>query len=278
MPVQPAGQRRFRCVEPLLRHGALPDAHGPTGATPLEMATSGGADPDAIRALLAHGANPNAHNKYGATPLMGTALTGSTENATALLDSGADPNARNRTGGTALMSAAEFGSPELLRLLIAHGADPNVRTRGLPELRQVAGRTALMEAAALERSANVVTLLAHGADPTLRDGDGHSAADVSEDPALAAMLRRAEAVWRARHPSGSRRANGQYPSHESGVRLARGTPAYGRVKVSGTASVVTALSAQQKSSGALPVSADRDPPWARPEQGPVTSTVALSVV
>lgn len=206
--VHATARGRFGCVEPLLRHGARPEAPGPTGTTPLEMAASGGADPGAIRALLAHGANPNAHNKYGATPLMGAALTGSTENATALLDSGADPNARNRTGGTALMSAAEFGSPELLRLLIAHGADPNVRTRGLPELRQVAGRTALMEAAALERSANVVTLLAHGADPTLRDGDGHSAADVSEDPALAAMLRRAEAVWRARHPSGSRRANG----------------------------------------------------------------------
>lgn len=199
---------RFRCVEPLLRHGALPDAHGPSGTTPLGMVACGGADPGAIRALLAHGANPNAHNIYGATPLLAAALTGSIENVRTLLKYGADPNARDRTGGTALMNAAAFGSPELLRLLIAHGADPNARTREAPELRQVAGSTALMQAASLERTANVVTLLAHGADPTPRDADGHSAADLTEDPALAAMLRKAETGWRARHPSGSKRGGG----------------------------------------------------------------------
>jgi hypothetical protein len=139
---------------------------------------------------------------------MGAALTGSTENVRTLLEYGADTNARHRAGGTALMSAAEFGSPELLRLLIARGADPNVRTRAVPGLRQVAGRTALMEAASLGNSANVAELLAHGADPTLRDADGHSAADRAEEPALAAMLRKAETGWRARHPSGSKREGG----------------------------------------------------------------------
>ncbi|CAE7793520.1 Bard1, partial [Symbiodinium sp. CCMP2592] len=82
----------------------------------------------------------------------------------------------------ALISAVRSGDEESVRVLLQTGHDPNIV--------DALGETPLFEAASAANLRIVAALLLHGADSLHRSEHGAVAADVAEDPATRALLRR----------------------------------------------------------------------------------------
>jgi ankyrin repeat protein len=133
-PLHLAAQGGHRqAMEPLLAHGADPDARDAAGWTPLYLAARHGAPSasrsayEAIELLLAHGAPLD---------LCAAAVLGRLERARELLD--ADPqqvNAPDAGGYTPLRLAIWNGQLPMAKLLLSRGAELEiVNERGKPPL------------------------------------------------------------------------------------------------------------------------------------------------
>ena len=123
-------------VDDLLGRGAPIDArHGPSGATPLILAASGG-HVGVVKLLLLSDANPADGDNAGATAAHVAALRGHVDCLAMLLDGpegppGGDPgnaiedlvSAGTRKGETPLMAAAKGGHVEAVRCLLDRRAD-----------------------------------------------------------------------------------------------------------------------------------------------------------
>jgi ankyrin repeat protein len=102
----------FASAKWLVHRGvAVRDAHLLASAEPWEP------DTELLRLLIEHGADPDAHGASGATPLMLAAGADRPELVALLLSLGADPNATDGYGARALHWASRAGSIELARRL-----------------------------------------------------------------------------------------------------------------------------------------------------------------
>lgn len=79
-----------------------------------------------VQPLLDHGADPNARDSSGATALMRAAQLRRADLVKLLLERRADVNARDEMGWTALHYAVARAAKEIVTLLLAHGADVNL--------------------------------------------------------------------------------------------------------------------------------------------------------
>lgn len=160
------GERRFfrsasgQLVRACLEAGAVPDAPGDRGRTPLHWTTIS-VDSAAVRALLEAGADVDARDNVGRTPLHVAARIRNPdvllpEVVALLVEGGADVNAADNRGGTPLGEAVRSQNPAVVAILLEAGAD----TRAASPL----GYTAL-HAAAGTRSVVIVNMLLNaGAD------------------------------------------------------------------------------------------------------------------
>ena len=198
-----------------------------SGMTPLHQAARHGW-PDVTRRLLALGADPNARNRWRLVPLHYAARFGHPAVARILLDRGADPGAVAAGGQTPLDWAIVFDRPAVVEVLLERGAPVGAfaaaglgdvgrlqeyldRDPGWLVARNEWGGTLLHVAALAGRREAVALLLARGADPAARDARGRTPRDHAREPAIRALLERAEA---ARGGGGVGPAPGSRPGGE----------------------------------------------------------------
>jgi len=114
----------LRQMKALLDAGAIANAEGSEGVTPL-MAAAGIGSLDAMKLLIDRRADVNAKNAAGATALMWSVTDA--KKVRLLLDHGADVDVAARSGRTALIIAS-FTNPsaEVVRMLLAKGASAAV--------------------------------------------------------------------------------------------------------------------------------------------------------
>eukprot|EP00914_Ancora_sagittata_P012716 GHVO01024482.1.p1 GENE.GHVO01024482.1~~GHVO01024482.1.p1 ORF type:complete len:522 (+),score=49.83 GHVO01024482.1:117-1682(+) len=150
------------CTALLLKHGARPDIHDPSGFTPVVIAArkghadivkqliSAGCNVNKptfrVRACALHWASTNGHYKaaqelllaganmetrtvHQRTPLMLAARSDHPAIVELLLESGVDLNAVDTAGASALHLATEEGSVDCVALLVQAGADVNGQMR-----------------------------------------------------------------------------------------------------------------------------------------------------
>jgi ankyrin repeat protein len=172
-----AYQGQTELIEPMLKVGAVRDAVGPHGFTPLMLAANFN-HPATVTALLRAGADPNqrATNKTdpfweGQTALMYAMRAEQAEVRHVLLDAGADPTRSMANGFTAFLLAAQQAGLNAFREFLERGVPVNKPgDRGLFE-----GITPFMSAAVGSDVKNMEALITLGADPRLRDKKGHDA-------------------------------------------------------------------------------------------------------
>ncbi len=157
----------------LLARGLVPDG--------FDAAALG--DVDRLRDLIE--ADPNlvsAHSPDGFAALHLAAWFGHDKVVELLLNKGADPEAvtANGLGIAPLNSAAAGGHTVIAHLLLDRGADVDVAQQG--------GITSLHAAAVRDDVSMVALLLGRGADPALVTDDGRTAADLTTDPSIRALL------------------------------------------------------------------------------------------
>ncbi|MFN3651097.1 MAG: ankyrin repeat domain-containing protein [Armatimonadota bacterium] len=213
------------CVELLLEAGALPDATGARGWTPLMSAALNGREAVTAR-LLRAGADPNRQNQPepgapegstefepsapgdpgGWTPLLLACWSGDGFSTFRLLAAGAEPNHRSGHGYTALGLAAERRHFHLVRYLLEFGADPHLPSRGQSPFEALLGAgppilalylltatrtpasTALPIAVRCGRPELVEELLRRGADPNAEGGSALVEAVYRGDAGLVRLL------------------------------------------------------------------------------------------
>jgi ankyrin repeat protein len=140
-------------------------------------------DVDRLRDLLdADGDLVRAYSPDGFTSLHLAAFFGHPKVAELLLSRGADPRAvaTNGTGLEPLNSAAAGGQEVIAHLLLDRGADVDATTQG--------GFRPLHAAANRGDASMVALLLGRGADPASATDDGRTPADLTDDPAVRALL------------------------------------------------------------------------------------------
>jgi len=140
-------------------------------------------DADRIRrVLLERPELVRAHADDGSTALHLAAWLGHTKVAEVLLAQGADPctATANSLAVRPLGTAAAAGNRVIAHLLLDRGAEIDAPQAG--------GITPLHAAAAHGNAEMVALLLARGADPALATDDGRSAADLTTDPGVVALL------------------------------------------------------------------------------------------
>ncbi len=140
-------------------------------------------DPERVRDLLdEHPELARAHAPDGSTALHLAAWQGHTKVVEVLLARGADPSAPTSNGLAVrpLGTAAGSGHAVIAHLLLDRGADVDATQAG--------GITPLHAAAANDDRQLVSLLLDRGADPALTTDDGRTAADLTTDPDVAALL------------------------------------------------------------------------------------------
>jgi ankyrin repeat protein len=138
---------------------------------------------DRLRELLdADADGARAFSPDGFTALHLAAFFGHAKAAELLLARGADPRAlaTNGTGLEPLNSAAAGGHEAIAHLLLDRGADVDAATQG--------GFRPLHAAANRGDAAMVALLLGRGADPASATDDGRTAADLTTDPDVRALL------------------------------------------------------------------------------------------
>lgn len=133
-----------RC-EQLLRDGAVADAPGEYGWTPLMRAAWEG-HTEAVRVLLQHGAKVSAQDAEGFTPLAAAVSRGRTEAARLLIEAGADVREKNRQGTTLLLRAGAYEDLGLVQMLVEQGADVNAASEHVGSVLHTAGRSGNKEA------------------------------------------------------------------------------------------------------------------------------------
>lgn len=140
-------------------------------------------DADRIREVLQERPElVGAHADDGSTALHLAAWLGHIKVAEVLLARGADPctATANSLAVCPLGTAAAAGHPVIAHLLLDRGADIDTPQAG--------GITPLHAAAAHDDAEMVALLLGRGADPALATDDGRSAADLTTDPGVVALL------------------------------------------------------------------------------------------
>lgn len=133
-----------RC-EQLLRDGAVADAPGEYGWTPLMRAAWEG-HTEAVRVLLQHGAKVSAQDAEDFTPLAAAVSRGRTEAARLLIEAGADVREKNRQGTTLLLRAGAYEDLGLVQMLVEQGADVNAASEHVGSVLHAAGRSRNKEA------------------------------------------------------------------------------------------------------------------------------------
>ncbi len=157
-------------VRSAIAGGAVVNAKGTGGLTPLMEAAMHCQDAGVIAALLEAGADVAARSGNGETALIYAALSNpQSEVLATLLKAGAEVEARNATGMTALISAAGYNpEPAIIAVLLDAGADLEARAGN--------GATPLLAASWRNPDLEVLmALLAAGADTSAKDSGSHTA-------------------------------------------------------------------------------------------------------
>lgn len=174
-------------VRALLKAGADPDLYYEYPSTdeviytyPVLMAARLN-DDLTLGILLAAGADPNRYDGAGFTPMSWAARHGNLFMANDLLLAGAGANAQEHFNHTSpLHMAAREGHTDILRLLIKAGADI--------DFKNALGDTPLHSAARYGHAEAVKRLVEAGANPAATDGDGRTALEFTEKPAIRRYL------------------------------------------------------------------------------------------
>jgi ankyrin repeat protein len=173
----------------LINAGADVNAQAGSGqglVRPLHLATQFNR-PAVVALLLQHGADVDATTSRGETALLLAAKSGYVDIAEQLLQSGADPLAAEASyGDTAIYIAAMNGFLDVVKLMVSSGVDVNLQNSRT-------GETALWVAAMDNRADVVAFLLSAGADPNIANGKGQTPLQMSSDPAVQDVLRKAGA-------------------------------------------------------------------------------------
>ena len=158
-------------VSAAIKAGAVVNAKGVFGQTPLMAAAGDNKNSDVIAALVKAGADVNAKNPIGDTPLMRAAqFNANPDVIAALLKAHADVHARRNDGWTPLMHAANHNStPAVIATLIKAGADIHAKNEK--------GQTALDIAREAKNSQAEAELIKEGAAPATQPG---AAADATK--------------------------------------------------------------------------------------------------
>jgi len=156
--------------------------HEPAAHFPLHVAAFAGD----LGLLAADRAALGAADDLQNSAIIWAAEAGQLESVRTLAGLGVNLDAKGMSGNTALHRAVKRSHPAVVQLLLELGAKPNVWND-----RQ---QTPLHQAAFNQHAACVHALLAAGADPAVIDGRGKSPAEDTADEAIAAELRKAEAV------------------------------------------------------------------------------------
>jgi ankyrin repeat protein len=165
------------------RHADIVDLLGQAGARLDVFDAAALGDVDCLRELIDEDPErARAFSGDGFTPLHLAAFFRHSKSTELLLGRGADPHveATNGTGLHPLNSAVAGGNPTIVHLLLDRGADIDAPQQG--------GYTPLHGAAAAGDADLVALLLGRGADPALTTDDGRTAADLTQDPAVLALL------------------------------------------------------------------------------------------
>jgi ankyrin repeat protein len=140
-----------------------------------------------VALLLTHGAAVDATTSRGETALLLAAKSGYVDSAEQLLQSGANPLAGEASfGDSAIYIAAMNGFLDVVKLMVSSGVDVNLQN---PRT----GETALWVAAMDSQTDVVAFLLSAGADPNLANGKGQTPLQMTSDPAVQDLLRKAGA-------------------------------------------------------------------------------------
>lgn len=115
----------------LLSEGLDPQAPGPDGRTPVQLAIENDRA-DALRVLLDHGVAADAPLPTWdrRSPLHDAAVRADAATVALLLDRGADADRLDRVGRSPLYDAVTHGREQTVRVLLEHGANPNLAPPG----------------------------------------------------------------------------------------------------------------------------------------------------
>ena len=165
------------------QHAALAPVLHAFGAESDTFDSAALGEVDKLRAIL--DADPtlvDSRSGDGFSALHLAAFFGHAKVAELLLGRGADPRAvaENGSGLEPINSAAAGGHPAIAHLLLDRGADVDSI--------EAEGFSPLHAAAAAHNIEMVSLLLGRGADPSLLTADGRTARDLTDDPAIAALL------------------------------------------------------------------------------------------
>ncbi|NRA04270.1 MAG: ankyrin repeat domain-containing protein [Myxococcales bacterium] len=122
---------RTERLDELLAEGLDPQAPGPDGRTPVQLAIENDRA-DALRVLLDHGVAADAPLPTWdrRSPLHEAAARADAAVVALLLERGADADRLDRVGRSPLYDAVAHGREETVRVLLEHGANPNLAPPG----------------------------------------------------------------------------------------------------------------------------------------------------
>lgn len=165
-------------VEQAVFLGALPNAEGKEGITPLLYVLASSRNKNGLRALLKAGADPNKFSADGLCPMVLSVRAEDREFLEIMLANGGNPNLNNASGEPVLQVAARDDRWDNAINLLDHGADINGKDQ--------TGFTTMMNLVALRRYNRISDLIDRGADVNVKTANGTNLAKLVKTVTVAA--------------------------------------------------------------------------------------------